>query len=147
MRVLSPEVFLYFLSHELSRALRYRNFFCLSLLSVDCDQWRLDDPGATESFCRAIPEVIRRTDQIGRLDPHYGLVLLHLQADAALAVGERVLRCLGEVKVGVAPRISAAMGMACFPRDGQTEKTLLGHATRCLELARTLGGNRVVDLA
>lgn len=149
--VLREDVFRYFLSHEISRAVRYRNFFSLCLVGVTngTGDGQPREPRFVRTVSEAIGAALRRTDPIGVLPEGFGLLLLDVADQPAHIVAERVQRNLRDVAVageGSAGtrEITISVGGACFPRDGQTEAALFTHATRCLEVARQRGGNRVV---
>lgn len=149
--VLREEVFRYSLSEEILRAVRYRNFFSLGLIGIDGipgDPRNRGEP-FLKGVASAVGAKIRRTDPVGLLDGGFAILLLHAADEPAVGVTERLRNHMREVAIlpgpdGRARRVTISVGGACFPRDGQTEDALITHASRCLEVARRLGGDRVV---
>ena len=147
--VLREEVFRYYLSHEISRAVRYRDFFSICLVGVSAKTGDLLGTGGelVRKVSKALGEKLRETDPIGVLPEGFGVILLNVADGPALTVSERLRIHVREVAVPVNGHIepvTVSVGGACFPRDGQSETTLLTHAVQCLTLARQRGGDRVV---
>jgi len=146
----AEDIFQFFLTHEISRAVRYRHFFSVCLVGVNSGSGGLRSQGTEflRTMFKALREKLRTTDTIGLLQHGFGIILLNVADESALRVADRVKSHLRQV---VMPRDSRAdinhtvsVGGACFPRDGQTEAALLTHASQCLDAARLRGGNRVV---
>jgi GGDEF domain-containing protein len=147
--VLSEEVFCYVVSKEIWRSVRYRHFFSVCLLTVDSSASDLRSRGRAfvTALSKAVGEKIRGTDEIGFLVEGIGILLLNVADQPAVAVAERLCIHVGEVEIPSLPgreHLAVSVGGACFPRDGQTEAAILGHASRCLKAAQRRGGDRVV---
>ncbi len=149
--VLREEAFRYWLSEEVARAVRYRDFFSLCVVGVNGAARELGSrrPTFAATLSAALGEKLRRTDPIGVLSGGWGILLLHVADQPAWAVAERLRAHVQEVAIpsglqGVAEPNIISVGGASFPRDGQTEAALLTHAALCLDFAQQRGGNRVV---
>ncbi len=146
-------MFHYLLSHEIARAVRYRNFFSVCVMGLDAGrpEGRTGSGSLVRVISGALGEKLRSTDAIGVLEPGFGVILLHVSDQPARRVAERLSSHVREVAIpsndmGHEPRepVVVSVGGACFPRHGQTTSALLSHALECLQTARQLGGNRVV---
>lgn len=147
----AEDIFQFFLTHEISRAVRYRHFFSVCLVGMNSGSGDLRSQGREflRTMSKALREKLRTTDTIGLLQHGFGIILLNVADESALRVADRFKGHLRQVAM---PRDSRAginhftvsVGGACFPRDGQTEAALLTHASQCLDAARRRGGNRVV---
>lgn len=149
--ILREEVFRYWLSQEIARAVRYRDFFSVCLVGVTSRSG--DGPSRGRAFVGAVSsalgERIRRTDPIGLVSEGLGILLLHVADEPAWAVAERLCTHVRQVAIPAGPQglmgpITISVGGASFPRHGQTEAALLTHASQCLDVAQRRGGNRVV---
>lgn len=149
--VLMEEVFLYSLSQEIARAVRYREFFSVCLVGVSSRSGggQAPDRAILAIVSRALGERIRGTDPIGLVREGLSILLLHVADEPAWAVAERLRAHVREVAIPSGPLgqtepVTISVGGACFPRNGQTEAALLTHASQCLDVAQRHGGNRVV---
>lgn len=149
--VLSEEVFLFTLTKEIWRSVRYRQFFSVCLVGVNSMVGNLRSRGRPFllAVSRVLGEKLRRTDEIGLLSEGFGILLLNVADQPAVTVAERLRIYTSEVAVpgaaqGRVEPLTISVGGACFPRDGQTGAALLTHASRCLQAAWRRGGDRVV---
>ena len=139
-RVLRGEVFRYLLAAEVARAVRYRNFLTVCILTVSDRPvvlWERADP-VLRLVVRVLGERLRTTDPMGVLPVGLGLILLHVAEQPARAVAERLVGHLANLAV-VRRRLEFGGGTvagACFPRDGNTDADLLACAARRLGRAR-----------
>jgi diguanylate cyclase (GGDEF)-like protein len=144
------EAWRHLLSREARRATRYQDYFSVCLVTAD-----VRSAGTTSSqeieaaVSRKIPEFVRSTDMVGRLQPGIGVVLLHTAGRDAVGVAERIRVNLAQVDFRERPegppqRVTVSVGEVSFPRHGSSGEALLSRAQACLEQATQRGGNRVI---
>jgi diguanylate cyclase (GGDEF)-like protein len=140
------------LAHLLAQARRRRE--PLSLLSIGPDRlWAIEDllgaataDEALRRVSRAVVATLRGGDLVARPDRH---ALAAILPGAAAADAPRVAESvrLAVARAGAAttamPLLTASIGLASFPDDGQEPATLCAAAAAALALARRRGGNRV----
>lgn len=127
----------------------------LALLMLDLDGFkatndRYGHPAGDvvlEEFARRVRGMVRETDILARLGgDEFGLVQTDLhQPQAASVLAERLLKALEEpVEVdGERIALSASLGVAVYPQDGDGQEQLTLSADRALYQAKRLGGARV----
>lgn len=142
-----------FLSEELTKKLRYRGM--LSLLLIDLDDFKsLNDMQGHllgDRALQAVGEILRRNlrrqDKAGRFGGDEFLVVLPetgLKGAATLAERLRAdLERSAAAEAGLPNEISASIGVATYPSDGQTCESLLEHADVAVYRAKARGKNRV----
>jgi diguanylate cyclase (GGDEF)-like protein len=137
------------LGEELARC--QRNGHELSLVMIDCDGLKaVNDSGGHElgdAVLQRIADCLRThkrmADVAGRLGGDEFVVLLpETGASDALGVAERFRRELAAAPLPDGRTITAALGIASFPADGDTAAALLRTADRTLYAAKQRGGNR-----
>jgi diguanylate cyclase (GGDEF)-like protein/PAS domain S-box-containing protein len=106
------------------------------------DAWgHLAGDEALREVARRLTRCVRERDVVARIGgDEFVLVLpdLHPDHDAASECAVRVGAALAAPIAldGVAPRLGAATGVACFPRDGADGAELLAHADRAMYRAK-----------
>ena len=140
------------LDDELARSRRSGHE--LSLVMIDCDGLKaLNDSGGhhlgdtvLQRIAGCLREHKRLADVAGRLGGDEFIVLLpETGGSDALGVAERFRRELAAAPLPDGRRITAALGVATFPADGETAAGLLHVADRTLYAAKQGGGNRTVS--
>jgi len=142
------------LEEELARC--RRNGHELSLVMLDCDGLKaVNDTGGHElgdvvlqRVADCLREHKRMADVAGRLGGDEFVVLLpETRAGDALGVAERFRRELAATPLSDGRTITAALGVASFPGDGDTAAALLRAADRTLYVAKQRGGNRTLTFS
>ncbi len=144
------------LSHDrLTRALERarRTGKLLAVLSIDLDRFRpINDSLGHESGDRLLQNIVERltacvhsTDTVGRIGGDRFVVLLEqvTAGEQAARVAERMLRALTAPipSGGIEVVVSASIGIATFPRDGDEVDALLTNADAALSRAKDKGRN------
>jgi diguanylate cyclase (GGDEF)-like protein len=139
------------LEEELERC--RRNGHELSLVMIDCDGLKaVNDSGGHELGDVVLQRVAdclrahkRVADVAGRLGGDEFVVLLpETGASDALGAAERFRRQLAAAPLADGRTITAALGVASFPADGDSAASLLRVADRTLYAAKQGGGNRTL---
>jgi diguanylate cyclase (GGDEF)-like protein len=139
------------LTEELARCRRAGHE--LSLVMIDCDGLKaINDTGGHELGDAVLQRVAdclrdhkRIADVAARLGGDEFVVLLpETGAGDALGVAERFRRELASAQLADGRTITAALGIASFPADGETPASLLRVADRTLYAAKQRGGNRTL---
>jgi diguanylate cyclase (GGDEF)-like protein len=139
------------LEEELARCRRTGHE--LSLVMIDCDGLKaVNDSGGHElgdvvlqRIADCLREHKRMPDVAARLGGDEFVVLLpETGAGDALGVAERFRRELAAAPVADGRTITAALGVASFPADGESAAALLRTADRTLYAAKQIGGNRTL---
>jgi diguanylate cyclase (GGDEF)-like protein/PAS domain S-box-containing protein len=121
----------------------------VGVLMVDLDGFKALNDGfghlagdaALREVARRLCGCVRERDVVARIGgDEFVLVLpdLHPEHDAARECAARVRAALAPPLAidGAAPRLGAAIGVACFPRDGADGAQLLAHADRAMYRAK-----------
>ena len=139
------------LGEELARC--RRNGHELSVVMIDCDGLKaVNDSGGHElgdAVLQKVAECLREhkrlADVAGRLGGDEFVVLLPETGPGdALGVAERFRRELSATPLADGRTITAALGIANYPADGETAAALLRVADRTLYAAKQSGGNRTL---
>ncbi len=140
------------LPYALSQAQRHREpltIFCLELdrlvALTDEHGWERID-AAVKRVAQAVAHTLRGSDVVVRLDDDRLVVILPNTGSAgALKVAEVVKQGVTSacLPVGALPGLTFALGVACFPEDGQEMTVLLHAADDAMSRARKLGKNQV----
>ena len=130
--------FLERVSEEIEKAKRYGHAF--SLVVVDPDRFasineaygRPYGDSCLVAFASLLKETIRRSDLVGRLQPgdEFALLLPHQAEAAARHAAQRVRAAVDGHAFPRRRRLTAAVGVACYPADGLDAETLLERAAR-----------------
>jgi diguanylate cyclase (GGDEF)-like protein/PAS domain S-box-containing protein len=140
------------LVHALSQAARHKT--TLGVLYVDLDQFKLVNDALGHSFGdllladvgRRLQSSLRASDTISRIGGDEFSILLSEAAstEAVSGVAAKILESLsapflvGEHELF----ITASLGVACYPEDGQDAETLLKSADAAMYRAKDLGRNQ-----
>lgn len=143
------------LPYEIARALRYGK--PMTLMMIDIDHFKqLNDvhghPKGDQVLAAVggtLNEALRSTDFSFRYGgEEFAVILPETRLENAFQVAEH-LRCSLQERLSrqLNPAgheaVTASVGLAAFPHDGNTGEVLLKHADRCLYKAKEQGRNRV----
>jgi len=140
------------LQRELARAQRHG--FPVSLIMLDVDHFKAfnDTNGhdAGDEVLRNVAHVLKRHTRVEDVACRYGgeeflVVLPACPMDDAYAKAEAIREAIAQLCVfsrGIAlPRITASLGIACYPEDGQRMEDLITEADSALYRAKSSGRN------
>ena len=140
------------LQRELARARRHG--FPVSLIMLDVDHFKAfnDSNGhdAGDEVLRSVAHVLKRHTRAEDVACRYGgeeflLVLSDCAVDDAYAKGEAIREAIAQLHAfsrGLAlPRITASLGIACYPEDGERMEDLIAGADAALYRAKSSGRN------
>ncbi|MCR4303374.1 MAG: diguanylate cyclase [Gallionella sp.] len=142
------------LSEEIHHATRLGTPF--SLLMLDIDDFKLinDTHGhvAGDRVLQAMGRVL--SGQLWQVDiaaryggEEFAVILPQTDFDAAKSVAERVRKSISKLSVplpdGDKLGVTVSIGVACYPRCGDTVESLVEHADQALYTAKREGKNRV----
>jgi diguanylate cyclase (GGDEF)-like protein len=125
----------------------------LAVIMLDVDHFkRFNDAHGHESgdeVLRAVGALIRRTVRASDICCRYGgeeFTVLMPEADAAIAMAraERLRNAARELRLGALPAVTLSLGVAIFPRNGETWEELLRAADGALYEAKRGGRDRSV---
>jgi diguanylate cyclase (GGDEF)-like protein len=142
------------LTHAVNRGDRF------SLIYLDLDEFGVFNKGPHkhqlgDDLLRAMAHGLQRagreSDQVYRYGgDEFTLLLPNTDADGAHAVARKVARAIRRVARADVARdrpVTASIGVATYPEDGETEYTILLAADKASSVAKERGGNRVVSAA
>ena len=140
------------LQRELARATRHA--FPVSLIMLDVDHFKSfnDTNGhdAGDEVLRNVAHVLKRHTRVEDVACRYGgeeflLVLPACPVDDAYAKAEAIREAIAQLHVfsrGIAlPRVTASLGIACYPEDGERMEDLISEADAALYRAKSSGRN------
>ena len=140
------------LQRELARAQRHG--FPVSLIMLDVDHFKSfnDTNGheAGDEVLRNVAHVLKRHTRAEDVACRYGgeeflVVLPACPVDDAYAKAEAIREAIAQLHVfsrGIAlPRITASLGIACYPEDGERMEDLISEADAALYRAKSSGRN------
>ena len=140
------------LQRELARAQRHG--FPVSLIMLDVDHFKAfnDTNGheAGDEVLRNVAHVLKRHTRVEDVACRYGgeeflIVLTACPVDDAYAKAEAIREAIAQLHVfsrSVAlPRITASLGIACYPEDGERMEDLIAEADAALYRAKSSGRN------
>lgn len=143
------------LQRELARAQRHG--FPVSLIMLDVDHFKAfnDTHGheAGDEVLRNVAHVLKRHTRVEDVACRYGgeeflVVLPACPVDDAYSKAEAIREAIAQLRVfsrGVAlPRITASLGIACYPEDGERMEDLISEADAALYRAKSTGRNCIV---
>jgi diguanylate cyclase (GGDEF)-like protein len=145
------------LKEEVIRAQTFKTTFCLMLLDIDHFKDLNDTYGHQfgDQVLQQLGEILRGsvydTDFVGRYGgEEFAILLPRAQPDGVLRKGEAI-RSAVEGRAfqlaGERVQVTVSIGIAHFPRDGQTEDLIVQQADQALYEAKERGRNRVVDIS
>jgi len=154
-RIHNHRYFHYSLTQALSSAKRYR--FPLSILMMDLDNFKQynDCHGhlAGDQVLRVLGGFLSRSVRAGDLVARYGgeefsLILPHTHERGAMAMAEKLRKEVENLEFnprefGPYTHLTASIGVASFPQDGQTKDELLRKADIALYRAKHKNKNKV----
>ncbi|GAD14442.1 diguanylate cyclase/phosphodiesterase with PAS/PAC sensors [Geobacillus kaustophilus GBlys] len=140
-------------SEQLDKAKQKRRKMAVALIDLDRFKWINDSVGhyAGDDILRQLVERIRRalppSAELGRFHGDKFCLLFPLKTEAQAAT-EAALRIVREVARPIVYDgkeffVTASVGLAMFPDDGEDEHALLRHADMAVNMAKKGGGNRV----
>ena len=144
-------LFMQLLEHGLASASRYERQ--LGVLFVDLDRFKLvnDTLGhrAGDTLVRTIAErfrgCMRKSDVVARLGGDEFVVLAQAidSVDDVTAIAKRLLSAaIQPVRIsGNEFRVTASIGIALYPEDGEDSQTIMKHADMAMYAAKELGKN------
>jgi diguanylate cyclase (GGDEF)-like protein len=140
------------LQRELARARRHD--FPVSLIMLDVDHFKAfnDNNGhdAGDEVLKNVAQVLKRHTRVEDVACRYGgeeflLVLPACPVDDAYAKAEAIREAIAQLRVfsrGIAlPLITASLGVACCPQDGERMEDLIASADAALYRAKSTGRN------
>ncbi len=140
------------LQRELARATRHG--FPVSLIMLDVDHFKAfnDTNGhdAGDEVLRNVAQVLKRHTRVEDVACRYGgeeflVVLPACTMDDAYSKAEAIREAIAQLHVfsrGIAlPRITASLGTACYPEDGERMEDLIAGADAALYRAKSTGRN------
>ena len=140
------------LQRELARARRHG--FPVSLIMLDVDHFKAfnDTNGhdAGDEVLRNVAQVLKRHTRVEDVACRYGgeeflIVLSACPVDDAYSKAEAIREAIAQLHVfsrGIAlPRITASLGLACYPEDGERMEDLVAGADAALYRAKSTGRN------
>jgi diguanylate cyclase (GGDEF)-like protein len=143
------------LQRELARAMRHG--FPVSLVMLDVDHFKAfnDTNGheAGDEVLRHVAHVLKRHTRVEDVACRYGgeeflIVLPACAMDDAYAKAEAIREAIAQLHVvsrGAAlPRVTASLGIACYPQDGERMEDLIAGADAALYRAKSTGRNCIV---
>jgi diguanylate cyclase (GGDEF)-like protein len=142
------------LGKEISRASRHRT--SLSIIFLDLDGFKsVNDCNGHLCGSRTLYEVgciikrsVREEEVVGRYGgDEFVVILPDTDAPGALLVAERIRRALREHEflreLGLAVRLSASLGVSCFPAHGSTPQDLIQKADQAMYSVKEQGKDAV----
>lgn len=143
------------LDEAVRRAGRYQETMALIMLDLDLFKDVNDRFGhqvgdrVLELLATALRDSVRESDQAARLGgEEFALLLLRCDRDLAIAIADRVRERIRHLALEGIPEsdidLSASVGIAFFPEDGEDPKTLMRAADDALYAAKRSGRDRVV---
>ena len=142
------------LQRELARATRHD--FPVSLIMLDVDHFKIfnDTNGhdAGDEVLKSVAHVLKRHTRAEDVACRYGgeeflVVLPACGVDDAYSKAEAIREAIAQLRVfsrGIAlPRITASLGIACYPEDGERMEDLIAEADAALYRAKSSGRNCV----
>jgi diguanylate cyclase (GGDEF)-like protein len=152
-QVCSRRYFLERFSEELLRSSKFKLHLTFVMIDVDNfksfnDQYgHLVGDAILREVARVIKETIRSMDFIGR----YGgeelcIVLAETDKDQALLAAERIRQAVEGRSIRVydeVMKVTISIGLSTYPKDAQTDKSLIEKADKALYKAKLSGKNKV----
>ena len=132
-----------------------RASYPVAVLLIDIDRFKqvndrlghLAGDAVLRAVAGALAQGVRTSDAVGRFGgEEFVVVLPNAGSREALRIAERLRARISDVQVAAheQPRVSASIGVACAPRDGDELAELLRAADAALYRAKEHGRNRVL---
>ncbi len=143
------------LQRELARAQRHGYAVSAAMLDVDHFKDFNDTNGheAGDAVLREVAQVLKRHTRAEDIACRWGgeeflLVLPGCAVDDAYAKAEAIREAIAQLRVfcrgNALPRVTASLGIACYPVDGERMEDLINAADAALYHAKAAGRDRVV---
>jgi diguanylate cyclase (GGDEF)-like protein len=138
---------------EMDRSARFRRPFCLLLCDIDDFKYVNDTYGHPQGdsvlieLARRVRSEVRDIDVLARYGgEEFVLILPETDADGGFRAAEKIRRRIFDSSFGKDRSIpvTISIGVACFPRAGTDQSTLLRAADVALYQAKALGKNRSI---
>jgi diguanylate cyclase (GGDEF)-like protein len=142
------------LNQEINRIRRYGGRG-VSLIMLDLDHFKAinDTHGhpagdaALRKVAAVLRETVRTVDMVARYGgEEFAVILIEIEREKAAEVAERLRRMIETAKTdfnGTELKITASLGVACFPDDAEDKQKLIEMADSALYKAKSGGRNRV----
>ena len=143
-----------YLQQEVKRSKRYG--YSVSLMFLDLDGFKsvndrhghLQGSRTLAEVGRVIRTTVRETDVVSRYGgDEFTVVLPQTGAEGAMVIARRLREVLAEYvyleAVGLSVRVTASIGVACYPEHGETREDLIGNADRAMYRVKERGKNGV----
>lgn len=138
---------------EMDRSARFRRPFCLLLCDIDDFKYVNDTYGHLQGdsvlieLARRVKAEIRDIDVLARYGgEEFVLILPETDAEGGFRAAEKIRRRIFEAPFGKdrSMAVTISIGVACFPRAGTDQTTLLRAADVALYQAKARGKNRSI---
>jgi diguanylate cyclase len=134
---------------EIQRSLELQQPLCLMVFDIDHFKQINDKLGHSigdqvlRDVCQAAQYVLRPTDVIGRFGgDEFVVVLPYTAQDVVVAIGQRIITRLSQIKLTDDLAVSASFGVAALA-DDDSFRTLFERADRALYRAKQQGRSQV----
>jgi len=145
------------LQEEAVRAETFKTTFCLMILDIDHFKSLNDNYGHQfgDHVLQRVGAILKgsvyETDFVARYGgEEFAILLPRAEPVGVLRKAEAVRRAISEAVFELAMqqvRITISIGIAHYPRDGQSAEAVVQHADQALYYAKERGRNRVIDIA
>ncbi|NVJ92130.1 MAG: EAL domain-containing protein [Methylocystaceae bacterium] len=142
-----------FLTHEINRAKRAKNSFCVIILDLDNFKHINDSYGhpvgdlVLKEVASILQQASRRTDIVARLGgDEFALLLPETNNEAGLDVAEKIRKILEETSLNLPvgrAKVLASLGLVSYPANGDTIHDIAISMDVAMYKAKRLGKNRV----
>jgi len=123
----------------------------LGLIIIDVDQFKdvndsaghLAGDQALRDLAAAVTRVVEKENTYRYGGDEFAILLPQVRCDEARSVAENLRQVICEVPAGGTTRLSASLGVACFPESASTPEELVYRADMAMYWAKSTGKNRV----